>query len=537
MSSTRARLIPDGGLSRRDFLRLTAAGAAVGAAGPLTTRAVEAAGRLARPAGSPKRGGTLRLADIGDVVSFEPYAVTDNYSIWTLLLVYDQLTRPTVDGLSIEPGLASSWDISSDGKTYTFHLRRGVKFHDGSELTAADVKFCVDRAVTAKNTQWAFIFDALQGMQVVDTYTVRAHLKRPHAPFLSDMALFATSVYPRKLFESMGAKLWQHPIGTGPFTFSSWKRGSEMVLTRNPHYWRSSAAPYVDEYRRLVVEDDNARVLQIQSGELDICLFPPLAQVKALQGNPQIAVHVDNFLASRFITMNVTKKPFTDRRVRQALNYATDKQALIAKLLFGYGKPSGQALPLMFGNDPSIKPYSYNPTMAKALLKEAGYTHGVSFTLVTTASDTDRQLATLLQQQWAQVGVTVSIQTYESNTLLKLIETPPYNYQISPGYMTSDIIDPDELVTFAMAGDGGTEAIWTLYNNKTVNSLTAQAAASTDRETRRKLYAQLSRIHHDDAPMVFLYTTPSVTLTSPAVQGFKVLPTGNFRLEDVWLNR
>jgi peptide/nickel transport system substrate-binding protein len=453
-----------------------------------------------------------------------------------MLLVYDQLTRPTVDGLHIEPSLAKSWDISPDGKTYTFHLNHGVTFHDGSELTAHDVKFCVERAVSAKNTQWAFILDAFKGMQVVDTYTVRANLKRPHAPFLSDMALFAVSVYPRSALAKMGTKLWQNPIGTGPFKFVSWKRGSEIVLARNPKFWRKNGQPYVDEYHRMVVVDDSARVLQVQSGELDICLFPPLSQVKALQGNPQVNVHVDNFMDSYFLTMNVTKAPFTDKRVRQALNYATDKKAIIQKVNFGFGQPSGQALPVMFGYDAAIAPYPYDPNKAKQLLKQAGHAKGLSFTMLTSSGST-KQLETLVQQQWAELGIHMAIQTMDPNALSKQIENPPYNYQISPGYMTSDIIDPDELVSFAMAGNGGTEAIWTLYNNKTVNSLAAQGAASPDRAQRQKIYAQLSRIHHDDAPMVFLYHVPSVSLATPAVQGFKVLPTGNFRLEEVWLNK
>jgi peptide/nickel transport system substrate-binding protein len=453
-----------------------------------------------------------------------------------MLLLYDQLTRPTVDGLSVVPSLASSWDISDGGKTYTFHLRHGVKFHDGSELTASDVKFCVEQAAFQKNSQWGFILDAFKGMDVVDKYTVRANLKRPHAPFLSDMALFATSIYPKRLFDQMGSKLWRSPVGTGPFKFVSWKLGSEIVLARNPDFWRKNGQPYVDTFHNMVVEDDNARVLQVQSGELDISLFPPLAQVKALQGNPQVAVHVDPFMESTFLTMNVTKPPFNNKLVRQALNYATDKQAIIDKAKFGFGKPSGQALPLMFGNDPSIKPYPYDPNKAKELLKKAGYAHGLSFKMSISASG-DKTVETLIQQQWAQVDINMQIMPIEENTFLKITENPPYNYQIKSDYMTSDIIDPDELVSFAMAGDGGTYAIWSLYNNKQVNDLAAQGAASQDRAQRQKIYAQLSRIHHDDAPMVFLYTSPSVTLTSPAVQGFKVLPTGNYRLEEVWLNR
>jgi peptide/nickel transport system substrate-binding protein len=532
MSEDRAPLIPDGGLSRRDFLRLTGA-----AAGTVAMSGVPA-GALSALAASPRRGGALRLGNTADVVSFQPYSVSDNVSIWTMLLLYDQLTRPTTDGLHIEPGLAHSWDISKDGKTYTFHLRPGIKFHDGSPLTASDVKFCVEQAAFAKNTQWAFILAALKGMEVVDQHTVRAHLKQAHAPFLSDMALFATSIYPAKLYHQMGNKLWQHPIGTGPFKFQSWKRGSEVVLVRNPHFWRNPQQPYVDTFHNMIVADANTRVLQVQSGELDIALFVPPSQAKAMMHSQSVTVHVDNFMDSHFAPMNIKKPPLNDRRVRQALNYAIDKNVIVQKVLFGIGQPSGQALPQMFGADPSIKPYPYDPAKAKALLKAAGHPKGFPLKVLVDASiDTDKEIATLMQQQLAKIGVKLSIQVIEEGTLLKITENPPYNYQMTIGYMTSDIIDPDELVSFAMAGDGGTYAIWTLYNSARVNQLAKLAASEPNQAKRKQMYYQADRIHHDDAPMIFLYRQPSLTMTSPKVQGFKVLPTGNYRLEEVWLSK
>jgi peptide/nickel transport system substrate-binding protein len=534
MATKRTALISDGGLSRREFLRLTGmGGAAIAAGSPVLTQATD---RLGHSTGSPRRGGSLRLGNTADVVSFEPYAVSDNVSIWTMLLLYDQLTRPTKDGLSVEPNLAASWDIAPDGTTYTFYLRPGVTFHDGSPLTATDVKFCVERAAFAKNTQWAYILAALKGIEVVDQHTVRAHLHHPHAPFLADLALLATSIYPKKLFEQMGKKLWTHPIGSGPFTFTSWKRGSEVVLTRNPHFWRHNGQPYVDAFHNMVVADPNTRVLQVQSGELDIALVPPLALARSLQGNPSVTVHVDNYMASSFVLLNVTKPPLNNRLVRQALNYAVDKEAIVKHVLFGFGMPSGQALPVMFGYDPAIKPYPYNPAKARALLKKAGYPHGFSLQmLVGAGSEEAKETTTMMQQEFAQVGVKLSLLTMETATLDSVIENPPHKYQLALGYMTSDIVDPDELVSFAMAGDAGTLAIWTLYNNNTVNSLARQAAETADRQKRLQLYYQLDRIHHDDAPMIFLGHAPSVTLTSSAVQGFKVLPTGNYRLEEVWL--
>lgn len=530
MLDDRAPLIPDGGLSRRDFLRLT--GAAVGGAAlggvPALAGITNAAPEQA------KRGGALRLGNTADVVSFEPYAVSDNVSIWTMLLIYDQLTRPSADGKHIEPGLAQSWDITNGGKTYTFHLRKGVKFHDGSPVTAADVKYCVEKAAFAKNSQWAFILAALKGMDAVNEHTLRAHLHEPHAPFLSDMALFATSVYPAKLFHHEGSKLWQHPIGTGPFKFQSWKRGSEIVLARNPHFWRNHQQPYVDTFHNLVVGDANTRVLQVQSGELDIALFVPPAQAKAMRGNPGIAIHLDNFMDSHFAPIDVSKPIFKDKRVRQALNYAIDKETITKKVLFGFATPSGQALPNMWGADPSIRAYPYDPSKAKALLKAAGHPHGFSLKLLVDASqEADKEVATLMQSQLGKVGVKAQIQVLESATELQVAESKKYDVNI--GYMTSDIIDPDELVSFAMAGNGGTNAIWTYYNNPQLDKLAAQAAGESNRSKRLKMYYEIDRMYHDDAPMIFLYRLPSITMTSSKVQGFKVLPTGNYRLEEAWL--
>ncbi|HZS89121.1 MAG TPA: ABC transporter substrate-binding protein [Chloroflexota bacterium] len=538
MSKQRAPLIPHGGLTRQQFLRLTGAGAAAIAAGaPL---AAQAAHGRSGPADTPIRGGSIRLGHNADITTFKPWVVGDNVTIWVLTLFYDQLTRPTVDGRSVEPSLAKSWEISPDGKTYTFHLRPGVTFHDGSPLTAADVKFSIEQAAFAKDTQWNFLFGALKGLEVVDDRTVRAHLNAPHAPFLSDVALFSTSILPKRLYDQLGDKLWKHPIGTGPFKWGSHKVGTELILLRNDNFWRHNGQPYIDSFHQLNVPDANTRALQVQTGELDIAVYIAPASAKAMMGNPAVNVHIDPFMESHFISLNtsLSDPPFNNKLVRQALNYAVDKNAIVQKVLFGFGQPSGQALPPMFGYDPSLKPYPYNPAKAKALLKQAGFANGFSCKCLIDASIlTDNQVATLVQQQLAQVGVTMSIQAIESATLNNMFfgSKPPFKYQMRTNSMSADIVDPDELIEYAIAGNGGAYAIFTMYNNATVNSLVTRGAATVDRTQRQKLYYQMDRIYHDEAPVIFLFSVDNISLSSSKVQGFHPLPTGNYRLEEVWL--
>lgn len=526
----RAPLIHDPRLSRSQFLRLTAAGTA----SAMLMRPGSASAQ-SHGAATPTRGGTIRLGQLGDVKSFDGPLVSDNNSIWTMLLIYDQLTRPSVDGLSIEPGLASSWDISPDGKTYTFHLRHDVQFHDGSPVTADDVKFSVERAVNIPGTQWSFLFTGFKGMEVVDTYTVRAHLSQPRAPFLSDVALFATSILPKKLVTSQKESFFQKPIGTGPFMFQSWTKGSQIVLARNPHYFRSPL-PYVDEIQQMVVGDDNTRVLQVTSGELDVALFVPPAQASAINSNPSVVLHQDNFLDSHFITLQNKSQFLSDKLVRQAMNYAIDKDVVIKRLLFGYGQASGQAMPDMFGYSPSVQPYPYDPAKAKALLAKSKYPKGFTVTMIVdqATEQADKPLAELVQEQLKDIGITVNIQVLDDAT--ELAKSESTNYDMAIAYMTSDIVDPDELMSFAIVPHGGTNAIWTYYQNPLVDKLAAQAAAITDRALRQKIYDQINTIHHDDAPMIFLYRTPSLSATSSKLQGFKVLPTGNYRLEECWFS-
>ena len=258
-------------VSRRRLLRTAGFGAgALALAGLSRPGSVNSAQSTPAAAmGEPVMGGSLSmsLAD-DDVLSFDPVPVFDNMSIWTMLLIYDQLIRVGPDGTSLEPGLATEWSASEDGLTYTFTLRE-TTFHDGTPCTAEDAAFCLNRVAFEEGSPWAFIFSAVESVEAPAVDSVVVRLNSVWVPFEADMALFGASVYPRAAFEAQGDELWQAPIGTGPFTFESWDKGAQIVLRKNPAYWDQPKS-YLDEVVFKVLTDANARMLQFQGGELDI---------------------------------------------------------------------------------------------------------------------------------------------------------------------------------------------------------------------------------------------------------------------------
>ncbi len=270
-------------VSRRRFLQTS--GLAAGAL------ALGGAPRFVRTAAAqdaePKMGGTIAmsLAD-DDVQNFDPTIPTDNMSIWTMLLIYDQLIRVGPDGASLEPGLATSWTKSEDDLTYTFTLRDAT-FHDGTPCTSADVVYSLERARVGDS--WSFIFSAISALAAPDPKTVVITLSQAWAPFEADLALFGASIISKAAHEAQAEELFQHPIGTGPFTFDSWDKGATITLKKYAGYW-DQPKPYLDELTFHVLTDANSRMLQFQSGELDIVTTAPFSQLQTLKANPDVVV-------------------------------------------------------------------------------------------------------------------------------------------------------------------------------------------------------------------------------------------------------
>lgn len=518
-------------LSRRSLLKTSIAGVAAAAlanGGALPIRSV-----AAQDNATPVAGGslTMSLAD-DDVQSFDPIVPTDNMSIWTMLLIYDQLIRVAADGVSLEPGLAEKWEVSADGLTYTFHLR-DAKWHDGSAVTAADAVFSLNRAATDDTSTWKSMMTAVKSFEAKDDKTVVATLSSVWAPFEADLALFACSIIPKAAFESQKLALFDKPIGSGPFVFDSWNKGSELVLKKNASYW-DPGKPYLDELHFMVLTDANARMLQFQGGDLDIVTAVPYSQIESLKSNPDVVVLQEAVARFDYAMVNNAREPWDDKNLRQAINYAIDKDTLLANVLFGNGKMANTYLPLMAGHTDEVVGYPFNLDKAKELVAQSKGKDGFKGELLIGSGDTvGDQIAQIIASQLKEIGGEITVTQMEGAARREKVRVK-MDFDFSLGYYTTDIIDPDELTSFGVVYSGGAIAKFSGYKNDEVEKLATQAATELDWPTREKLYAQIQQVVADDAPMIFLFYPTGGVATAATVHDFKVLPTGNYRLWDTW---
>lgn len=481
---------------------------------------------------SPKRGGTLVMARNADVVSFEPVVPSDNMSIWAKLLVFQMLARTTPAGDSVEPDLASSWEISPDKRTYTFHIRPEAFFSDGTPVTSEDVAFSFDRCINDKDSPWGSLYPKLT-MATPDAKTIVFKMQEDYAPFLAAVSLHGACVVPKAYFQKVGVKEFgEKPIGSGPFVMTEWKKGDSITFDRNPHFW-DKTRPYLDRVILSIVADDNVRMLKVRSGEIDIATFVPFSQVDRLKASAGVNVQVSPYDRVDWFQFNLKKPLFQDVKIRQAMNYAVDKRAIIKSVLFGYGEVPTSFLPKMFLTDLEQKPYEYDIAKAKQLMAESSQPNGFSVKLKTVSGDAvGNQVAQIVQQMVLPLRIKMTIEQVEADTQFSQIQNG--DYEMAWGYMTSDILDPCELVAFAAQSDGGSDSVWTWYKNPDVDALAHKGLSELDPDKRAAMYKHLQQLVFADAPYIWLYWTPAVTALRNNVQGFRVLPTGNYWLENVW---
>ncbi len=500
---------------------------------------------VALPAAAATSGGKLVYARYADSLLLDPVFNDANVDIWILTNLYDTLFLPTDDGKDVQPGLATAWQAADDGLTYTITLRQGVKFADGTPLTAEDVKWSLDRAANPKNGIWGFLLISVDSVAVTAPDTITIKLKQPDPVLIKALATFNTAILPQKAYEaSPGATdeekakaFAEHPIGTGPFKFVSWERNVSMKLARNEHYWRKDAEgkqlPYLDEIEFVTIPDDATRILKLQAGEVDGSEFIPYARVAELKADPNIEMQLWPSTKVNFLTLNVrptlkdgSKNPVADPRVRLAMNYAIDKGALIKLATFDVAKPMisfmSSSTPYVSDNGPV---YPYDQAKAKALLAEAGYADGFDITsLALAGSADDTAILSTVQQMWSQVGIRLKIEQVDNATRTARYRSGDFQMRVS--LWTDDIADPNEIVSY-FAYSPNIESMHTGWEDKKVNELFEASLKEMDAVKRQAQYKEIQDIYLAAPPIVPLYQSPYPVAFRKSVKGFVQIPLGN----------
>jgi peptide/nickel transport system substrate-binding protein len=484
-------------------------------------------------AATPKRGGSITIARIEDSQSFDKTTVFQNESIWLAEQIMEPLYTVTPDGKSVKPWLATSYKASNGGKTYTFTLRKGVKFSNGKPMTSADVKFSLDDA-RKQSKGWGYLDAAIKNITAPTPDTVVVNLKYKWAPFLADIALFANGIIPKNWNGEPRAQFYKHPIGTGPFMWDKRVVGQSVTFKRNPNYWQKGK-PYLDSVTWTFVTDQNTRELQLRGGQIQIDEFPPFNSIAKLQHTPGVTMSLFPSTRTDYLDMNEKYPPLADRHVRRAISYAIDRKAIIKSVLFGHGTPANSFLPPQVPfYDPESPGLQYDMAKAKAEMAKSKYPKGFKVTqLVGAGEQVENAMGQILQASLKQLGIDVTFRTEDTSTEFNDVEKQ--KYQLAFSYWTMDIADPDELVTFSVDPAGGAHSFYTDYHNPTVIKLSHEAQRETNVAKRAKLYDKIQQLAANDAFQGFLYYSPFRYAYSSKVHGFFVYPLGNYHLEDVWL--
>jgi peptide/nickel transport system substrate-binding protein len=485
-------------------------------------------------AGAPVEGGNLVFANPQDAQSLDESTVFDNNSIWIMEQITQPLFTVTNSGKGVMPWLATGYTESKNGLTYTISLRKGVKFSNGTLMTSKDVQFSLEQTMAASQG-WGYIDSAIKSVGAPSADTVVVNLKYKWAPILADLALFANGVVPDNFGGKTASAFYQAPVGTGPFKFDYWHKGSALKLTKNTDYWQPGK-PYLNSITWTDVPDDNTRQLQVTSGQAQIDQFPAWSTVATLKSTPGVTLSLFPSTETNYLAFNENVKPFQDVNVRRAISYAIDRSALVKAVLFGNGQPANSIFPPQLNYyDPDSGGLQYNLADAKAALAKSSVPKGFTTTLLLPSGNSDyATIATIVQSELKPLGINVQIEQQDPNTANENFQAGKYDMFFS--LWTMDIPDPDELATFALDPTAGSKSFFTFYDNPTVVKAVHAAEVTTNTTARQTDYDTAQTLAAQDAFMAFLYYSPYQYVESSNVHGFDVTPLGNYHMEDVWLS-
>lgn len=466
-------------------------------------------------------GGTLVVGLGADVATMDPHMSGSSFDRQLFHALYSPLVTIDTD-LNIIPELVESWDVTDDTE-YTFTLLPNITFHDGTALDAETVKWNFERMMQ-EDSQRRSELTLVESVEAVDEVTFTVHLSEPFAPFLSLLTDRAGMMVSRDAVEEFGEDFTTNPVGTGPFRFVEWVQRDHITVERFDDYFKEGL-PYLDGVEYRIIADDTVKLTNLRTGDVHLIDTVPPKDIQATKSEPNLEVGEAMGLGYRDVILMTDQEPYDAVALRQALNWATDRDAIHSAIFFSAGMPAyGPIAPGHFAYDPDFQPYTYDVERATELLAEAGFEGGFTGTMKVINTPLELQIAQLLQAQWREAGIEVELEVLDFTTLLSDLRGKQFNaLQIS----WSGRIDPDgnmysQFICEGAFNDGN-------YCNPEVDEALETGRTNLDMDARTEAYREAQRLLVEEGAMVFIHHDAIVQAWRPEVQGYEVYADGMIR--------
>ncbi|MCI1589117.1 glutathione ABC transporter substrate-binding protein [Heyndrickxia oleronia] len=486
-----------------------------------------------------KEGKDITIAVAANFVSLDPHDSNDTLGLSAERMMMEGLLGFDKD-MKVVPVLAEDYQVNDQATEFTFHLKKGVKFQDGTPFNAEAVKYNIDRLANPDNHLKRYsLFELVKETQAVDEYTVKVLLKEPFGAMINNFAHPSAAMISPAALKKYGKDIARNPVGTGPFKFEEWDQSDHLKLVKNEDYWKEGY-PKVDSITFKPVPENGSRVAMLQTGEADFAYPIPTEQVKSIDGKNGIVIENDPSIIVYYLSMNTLKKPYDDVRIRQAMNYAINKDAFIKVVWNGLGdKPTSVLAPkVAFSSEQES--YNFDLEKAKKLMKEAGVEDGFKTTLWVSNSSTSVKSAEFLQQQLAQINIKVEVVPMEAGTLSDKLWGPqkPEDAEVELYYggWSPSTGDADWGIRPLLGGQAAYPPLnynVSYYNNEKVNQALKDALQTADESKREAAYKDAQKLIWEDAPWVTLAVPKNLAGKKNYLDGIYLLPDGSLSINEL----
>ena len=486
----------------------------------------------ATAATTPTKGGTITFGRAAATTSFDLNSQITANNAFAIDKVFEPLVSFDTEGRII-PWLAEKWTVSDDLLTYTFTLRSGLKFSNGTPVTAADAKFSLERHLRVEGP--LPLEAPIASITAPDEATLTIILEKADTPFLSELSGFSNGIFPQDFGGLSEKEFFAKPVGTGPWVVDSWDPSGDTTFTANTHYWQAGK-PYAEKLVYKVVADDTQRIQQLQAGQLSGIEEVAPATISQLSGNADLTVSQLGSWEVEQVFFNTQNEYFADPHVRRAIALSLDRDGITQAVTFGAAQTVKTLIPPTILYSADVEALDNDPAAAMTELAGSKFPGGFTATLLIASGNSVRaQEAQIIQEAVKPLGITIKIEAIELNAFRERFFAYNFDAMINSGQ--SDAPDPNGLIAFQTDPDGFSKSFWTHYTNDRVTTLAEEGRTTPDGEARAAIYAEIQQILADEVPYIPLYNTRNVVASLASVHGLTPRINGSVLFQDVWLQR